>query len=187
MADPFESFRRFEDHVLDGLSRGDRSAQKSKRLLGVINQTLVATHQIVIARLEKLQRAESIADANEVLEALRLENLTETFRLEGLCDLLEGLGTGLLARTWAARQEGSFADGELNDVEEFAHALYDREAEVARIYSDALSDLTALGPVTEPSALDKMRRKAASLEKQLTAHVSDFDAKADRFMRLSIT
>jgi hypothetical protein len=186
LSDPFASFRRFEEHVLQGLSREDRSALKYKRLLGVINQTLVATHTIVIARLERLEEVASAAQAQQVLESLRLENLTEAFRLEGLCDLLEGLGNGLLVRTWAAREEASFSTRELEDVETFAHSLYDREAEVARIYSDALSELTTFGSVDDPAALDRLKRSATRLKGQLTDHVSDFDAKAEKFMRLSV-
>lgn len=186
MEDPFASFLRFSEHVLQGLGGGNRSAQKSKRLLGVINQTLVATHGIVIARLDKLRQAESVGDVNAVLEALRLENLTEAFRVEGLCDLLEGLGSGLLARTWAARQEGFFTNSELQEAESFASALYDREAEVARVYSEALEDLTALGPVTSASEVEEVRRRAATLENQLTDHVSDFNSKADFFLRHSV-
>jgi hypothetical protein len=185
MGDPFATFRQFEDHVLQGVSRGERSAQKSKRLLGVINQTLVATHEIVISRLAKLENAESVADANELLEALRLENLTEAFRVEGLCDLLEGLGSGLLTRTSAARQEGWFSNNELDDIEEFAEALYDREAEVARIYADALSDVTSLAPVRDEASLLRVKSKAREMESALTDQVSDFNAKAARFLRLA--
>ena len=52
----------------------------------------------MIDRLHALRKAKSVEDAKAVLEQLRLEPLTETFRVEGLCDLLEGLGQGLLLR-----------------------------------------------------------------------------------------
>lgn len=182
--DPFASFGNFGDHVLAGLDGEERSAQKFKYLLGVINRTLVATHGMVISRLAALRQAETVQEARELLEKLRLSDLEEAFRVEGLCDALEGLGVGLNKRAYGARKEGFFSDKELSDVEVFALILSGREVEVAELYRTVLTDIISQEPRNERSLPD-LRRRAEEAETKLTDQVSDFSAKADRFMRLS--
>lgn len=184
--DPFESYNRFADRVLGSIDRGEPSGKKFKFLMGVINETLVATHKLVIARLGALQDAMTAEEANALLERLRLEELTEAFRVEGLCDLLEGLGTGLIGRVEAARTEGVFSQEELSSVGIFAEMLYHREAEVATIYGNALSDITHPAGQLDEASLPELKRKANELQRLLTNHVSDFNAKADKFTKLSV-
>jgi hypothetical protein len=183
--DLFESYMRFGDRVWEGLDRHERPAQKFKFLLGIINQTLIATHTLVIARLRSLQEAKSVEDAKAVLEQLRLKPLTEAFRVEGMCDLLEGLGQGLLLRVHAAPGEGAYSAGELVDIEAFANRLILREDEVATLYSETLSALTSRR--LDQASLPKLQADARTLEHLLTDHLSDFKSKADRFTRLATT
>ena len=183
--DPFVSFEKFGDRVLAGLDQGERSAQKFKYLLGVINKTLVATHGMVISRLGAVRQAGTVQAAKALLEELRLEELAEAFRVEGLCDLLEGLGSGLESRVWRARTEGFFSDEELANIQLFARILYDREGEVAEVYRTVLTDVVRQYSLLDEASLPELRRKAQEAEAMLTDQVSDFSAKADRFMQIS--
>ena len=183
--DPFASFGQFGDRLLRGVDEGDRSAQKFKYLVGVIDQTLITTHKMVISRLAALRQAKGIDDAKVQLETLRLEPLTEAFRVEGLCDLLEGLGTSLLTRAAQARSEGSFLPAELEQVESLGRVLVDREYEVTRAYQLTLRDITSR--TVDEESLPEIKRKAEEVEVMLTSQVSDFAAKAERFTRLSST
>jgi hypothetical protein len=167
------------------LDTRDRSAQKFKYLLGVINETLVTTHRMVISRLATLQHAETVEEAKALLEKLRLVELSEAFRVEGLCDLLEGLGNGLYSRVLAARKEGYFSGKELTDMQAFAMTLYDREDEVARVYSTVLTDVAGQGRLLDENSLPELQGRAQEAEALLTAQLSDFSEKADKFMRLS--
>lgn len=184
--DPFAGFRSFESAVLDGLRAGERSAQKFKQLIGTINDTLVTTHRLVIARLEALESASDLAAAREALAGLRAGELTEAFRIEGLCDLLGGLGQGLWARTCDAQQEGLFGDDQLEEVGQFAQMLYDRETEVAWAYARSLVELLDRGPGLDDGSLAELRAAAASVRARLTDDVSDFEAKATIFKRVSV-
>jgi hypothetical protein len=183
--DPFAGFDRFGDYILNSLDGGDRSAQKFKYLLGLINVTLITTHGMVISRLAALRQATTAEEAKVLLKKLREKELTEAFRVEGLCDALFGLGEGLLNRTGAARGEGSLSSDELTDARSFARKLYDREAEVARLYSSVLTDVTDQVGIVNKSSLPELQRRAREIEALLTDHVSEFSAKADRFTRVS--
>ena len=186
MEDKFGDLGRFGDRILAGLDAGDRSAQKFKYLLGVINETLIATHRMVISRLAALRQATTVEQAKVLLEKLREDELTEAFRVQGLCDVLGGLGEGLRHRAWAAEREGSFSSEELADIKSFADTLYDREAEVARLYSSMLTGVTDQVGRVDKNSLPELQRRAQEMEALLTNHVSDFSAKADRFMRISV-
>lgn len=185
--DPFEGFRAFENDVLDGLRAGERSAKKFKQLMGTINDTLVTTHSLVIGRLEALESATDVATARDLLEGLRAEALTEAFRVEGLCDLLHGLGEGLRNRTLDAEDEGLFPHDQLQGVNEFAWMLYDREAEVALVYAESLMELVNQRDGLDDASLHELRAAAASARRRLTDDVSDFEAKARIFKKVSVS
>lgn len=185
--DPFDSFRAFESDVLDGLRDGERSAKKFKQLIGTINDTLVTTHGLVIGRLEALENAPDVATARDLVEGLRAEELTEAFRVEGLCDLLHGLGEGLRNRAIDAKTEGLFPQDQLQGVQEFACMLYDQEAEVARVYAESLLKLVNQGPGLDDASLDELHSAAATARRRLTDDVSDFEAKARIFKQVSVS
>jgi hypothetical protein len=183
--DLFASFGRFGDRVLVGIDNGDRRAQKFKYLIGVINQTLVVTHGIVLDRLAKIGLASTVTEVVSHLEAMRQDELAEAFRIEGLCDALGGLGDGLTNRLWSARNDDGYDDPDLADVEHFARVLYDREHEVAGAYAATLSQLTGRIPTLNEANLPSLLSAAKQLESTLTSHVADFSAKAERLMRVS--
>lgn len=181
--DPFEDFEEFSNRVLGGVDRGDRSAQKFKFLLGVISQALVATHTMVMARVTAVEDASSADEAARAIDSLRSYELTEAFRIEGLCDTLGGLGEGLDRRTRDARSEGLFQQDELDRMETFAQMLLDREAELAAVYSGMLAALTSM--TVSDGSLPAVKQEATALRMVLTSQISDFAAKAQRFTSLT--
>jgi hypothetical protein len=183
-ADPFAGFIQFSDRVWGGIDRGERSAQKFKYLIGIISRTLADTHSIVLQRLAAIEDAATPEDANRLLEGIRTEQLTEAFRVEGLCDTLGGLGEGLVNRSWHAVGEGTFSDAELADIRVFAERLHDRETEVASAYAEALSDVTRMNVSDQASLLD-LKERIHLLDRALTDQVVDFRSKAKRFMSVS--
>ena len=180
--DLFADFDRFGDRVWAELEHGERSAQRFKYLVGVISRALVDTHRIVLKRLAAIGEAGTVGDAKRELEGIRVDELSEAFRVEGLCDTLGGLGEGLLRRTSDARYEGIFTDAELAGAETFAGMLADREYEAARAYANALSEVTELGYQLDETSLPALKERVAELERTMTNQVSDFRAKAERFM-----
>jgi hypothetical protein len=85
----------------------------------------------------------------------------------------------------AARKEGYFSGKELTDMQAFAMTLYDREDEVARVYSTVLTDVAGQGRLLDENSLPELQGRAQEAEALLTAQLSDFSEKADKFMRLS--
>jgi hypothetical protein len=181
--DRFDGFNNFGNRVWEGVDEGQRSAKKFKYLMGVVSQTLVTTHLIVLGRLRELEAAQTAEEVQRLLEDIRGGQLNEAFRVEGLCDTLGGLGQGLIDRSWAAQGEGLFSDEDLAEIREFAEMLYDREDEVAKAYVDTLSAITDSAP--DQSSLPDFREGLREIERKMTAQVVDFRAKASRFMTVS--
>jgi hypothetical protein len=178
-----EGFERFSSVILLGIARHEREAQKFKTTLGLINQVLNTTHQMVVEKIERLEKAASIEEARSILEELNWQPLTESFRLEGLCDTFEGLGYSLGNLLNEAATSGAFSNEELNAVGDMAQTLTNRELEVSGIYILRIQELADL--IADPgSDLDQLRRRAGEVNSLLTHQMSDFASKSRQFLRV---
>ena len=178
-------FERFSNAILVGIANHEREAQKFKTTLGLINQVLATTHAMVLDRIERLEKAESLDEARSVLAELNWEPLTESFRLEGMCDSFEALGIGLHNLLDNAANSGAALGADLNAAGDLAQTLTNRELEVSGIYLVRISELADL--IADPgSDLQSIHRRASEVKNLLTSQMSDFTARSRQFLRVGV-
>jgi hypothetical protein len=179
--DLFPAFESFTEGVLVGIAAHERAALKYKATLGLITQVLLTTHAMVVERLERLEDAKSVEEAHSILEELNWEPLTESFRLEGLCDAFEGLGIALHNLITRPETADAFASYDLQAVSDMADALANRESEVVVLYLVRIQDLADLVNGKKDD-LGEIIRQARQAKAVLTQQVSDFHSKSRRFL-----
>jgi hypothetical protein len=180
--DLLRDFARFSNRVLVGIENRERAAQKYKATLGLINQILLKTHLMVVEKVERLETATTIEQAREILNELNRAPLTESFRLEGLCDTFEGLGHALENLNARSESSQAFSPEELSASLGMANALTDRETEVAGVYVDGIQELADLVYSTGDS-LRQIQGRAREVKALLTNQMSDFEVKSRQFLR----
>jgi len=179
--DFFTDFELFTDEVLGGIANHERIAQKYKTTLGMINQLLLATHRMVISRVERVEQAATVEEARSILDELNWGPLTESFRVEGMCETFEGLGIALDNLLRNPESGMRFTAEQLRSVQQMAEVLTNREAEVSLLYLNRIQQLADLVTSTA-SNLDELKERARDAKAVLTHQMSDFDSKARRFL-----
>lgn len=153
--------------------------------LGSICDLIEHTHLIVIKKLEAIGKAETLEDAKAIVQELRRESLTESFRANGLCDLFQGYG-GSLRRIVEKNQDSTDPESALPITQdeqsiwlEFCDELEEREARVAGLYKDTIQSFRDL--VNQD--LEKFKEQAQQARSILIAQVADFHALAESFRK----
>lgn len=182
--DLFGGFMGFCDQIMGAADHGERHARKYKWLLGQISELLKTTHGMVVSRLEQIEDARQLEDAEQALAELNTQALEESFRLEGMCDTFEGLGNVLGNMASESEQSGELSANDVQAVYAFAGRLSYREQEVATIYTQEITEVADLLS-SGAGDLQALQQRARVARVRLTDEMADFDAKARRFKRLS--
>ena len=157
--------------------------------LSEICNVLAQVHTIVIGKLEAIEAAATLQDAKDIVRQLEASPLRDTFHTEHLCDTFERLGEDL--REIVGPSNGKAQTSQLSlSGRRPAHGcssavlLEDREADVARLYSAEINQISQLlSTLTSPEDLEAVQKRAKAARNTLTAERADFEALAIRFRK----
>jgi len=165
-------------------SQGHRALAEYNWTLSRLYDLLKYTHSIVVSTLTRIESAENVDAARAMVDELRGDALTKTFRVKGLCDVLEGFGRSL--RRLIEPDKG-YVDPSTVTPEglwawvNFCETLEQREDEVAALYAWHIRDLRDLIDGTGSQDLPEIKQRAGQAKATLTVQMSDFGALADEF------
>jgi len=159
-----------------GMSKSRETLKNYVWQLATISDLIKHTHSIVVHKLEAVEESKSIMEAESLVTELEDDALTNSFRANGLCDIFQGFGAALrkLLNTLSSDRRETW--------ERFCNALEEREAKVARLYTDLLRDLiNKKYQLNNMLDLEELKITAENARQKLTDQMADFDALAKQF------
>lgn len=184
MSDLFRGFIEFGGEMLGRARTNDPVAVRYRGLLAHISIVFHDTHELVIEKLSAIEDANTKAEAAALVQELRGEPLSQTFRNQGLCDTFQALGDALHSASTRAFHN----DGEpVGFAFDLAAHLADREREVAQMYEDQIDGMRELLAASDAADLDAIRKHAAAIRARLDAELGDFERLADSLRSMRTT
>jgi hypothetical protein len=172
-----------------GYNRGQQSLRHYAWQLSSICDLLSHTHSIVIDKLDGIEETKSLEEAKILVKGLAIEPLTDSFRVNGLCDIFMGFGIALRkaviqkdAPNPSENKLVAMTDKQWYSWMRFCDALEQREQEVASLYVYEIRELSdILLEVDSATDLDGLKTKAGRVRAVLTTQKADFDSLATQF------
>jgi hypothetical protein len=165
-------------------SRGHQTLAEYNWTLSQLYDLLKYTHSIVVSTLERIESADSVDAARAHVNELRGDALTRTFRVKGLCDVLEGFGKSLRRLVEPGKgyvDPSTVTAGGHEAWVQFCETLEQKEEEVAALYAWHIRELRDLIDGASSEDLGEIKRRAREAKATLTSQMSDFGALADDF------
>jgi hypothetical protein len=193
MTDTFRGFIEFGREIMQGVRTDDPDAVRYKWLLGEINSLFAKTHEIVLKRLEAIEKAQTAQEALGSIKQLRGEALSNSFHAQGLCDVFVGLGNALSSLNWRLQSRPAPAGDSASRSSLLAHAddlaqrLQKREYEVALMYRDQIRQLSELLDTDAGGSLQEMQAKAKVAKREIIGQIADFSQLANDFKSIELT
>jgi hypothetical protein len=179
---PLHNFGMVGRRYLQLQSRGHDALADYNWTLSQVWELLKRTHSIVVAGLKRVESAEDLDLARAEVNRLRRKPLSDAFRAQGLCDVLEGFGHSIhrLARPGFLDEE-SMDRTSRSAWEKFCHTLESKEDEVAGLYAEHIRELRDLIDKASSGDLGEIKQRAGEARRLLTEQISEFDALAQQF------
>ncbi len=165
---------------MQGVRANDSEAVRYKWLLGEINELFVKTHGIVLNKLEAIENAKSVSDAQAFIKELRTQALSESFHAQGLCDVFVGFGIAFAGLN-------SRVSMPLAPATDLAQRLQNREYEVATMYGDQILQMSALLDADASASLVEIQNRASAAKQEIIAQMGDFSQLAKDFKNVDVT
>jgi hypothetical protein len=187
MGSLFEEVAGIGRGFLNSTHGGPKVLQDYTYMLSQFCELLNHTHSMVLQKLECIEDAKTLNEAQVACRELQGEALSGAFRSCGLCDVFRGYGSSLRRLLPQSRPGGRssvllFLGGGQVRWEFLCDALEEKEARVANLYVDQIQEIHQL--ISDRSIaedLPKMNELARQAKTKLTQQMADFEALAQGF------
>jgi len=181
----FDEISSIGDKFLKSTDRGHKALKNYTWQLGSINELIKHTHSLVIKKLEAIEEAEDMSEAQQIINSLSGGPLSDSFRVNGLCDIFVGFGVSLRKIVEAAgnnQEESPLSAEEQNHWIYFCDALEEREQQVAYLYSNEIQEIGDLVCHSQNiTDLEEVKERARRAKHILTDQMADFDSLSKKF------
>jgi len=181
----FDEISSIGEKFLKSTDRGHKALKNYTWQLGSINELIKHTHSLVIKKLEAIEEAEDMSEAQQIINSLSGGPLSDSFRVNGLCDIFVGFGVSLRKIVEAAgnnQEESPLSAEEQNHWIYFCDALEEREQQVAYLYSNEIQEIGDLVCHSQNiTDLEEVKERARRAKHILTDQMADFDSLSKKF------
>ncbi|SHF73011.1 hypothetical protein SAMN05443144_11297 [Fodinibius roseus] len=183
----FDEISSIGEKFLKSTDRGHKALKNYTWQLGSINELIKHTHSLVIEKLEAIEGTENMPEAQQVIDSLSGGPLSDSFRINGLCDIFVGFGVSLRKIVESASENNGDEASPLSAEEQnhwvyFCDALEEREQEVAYLYSNEIQEIGDLVWNTQNiNDLEEVKERARRAKHILTDQMADFDSLSKKF------
>lgn len=183
----FDEISSIGDKFLKSTDRGHNALKNYTWQLGSISELIKHTHSLVIEKLEAIEGTTDMSEAQQIINSLSGEPLSDSFRVNGLCDIFVGYGVSL--RKIVESASGNNEDeAPLLSAEEQNHWVYfcdvleEREQQVANLYSNEIQEIGELvWNAQNINDLEEVKERARRAKHILTDQMADFDSLSKKF------
>lgn len=184
----FDGVADFGEKIL-GDSRSHVVLKKYAWQLSSICDLIGHTHTIIIDTLDRIDAAQTLEEAQQLVHELEWQPLEASFRANGLCDVFEGYGRALRRVVIPADQTNTpddrliaASDEQWNAMQVFLDALEEREQQVASLYTNEIREMgDFVWNASTMNDLDELKAKAAQARAVLTMQKASFLSLAAQF------
>lgn len=182
----FDEISSIGEKFLKSTDRGHKALKNYTWQLSSINELIKHTHSLVIEKLDSIEEAEDMSEAQQIIDSLSGGPLSESFRVNGLCDIFMGYGVSLRKIVESGSRDNDEApplsDEEQNHWVYFCDALEEREQQVANLYSNEIQEIGDLVWNTQNiNDLEEVKERARRAKHILTDQMADFDSLSKKF------